>query len=787
MSPARHRVRAVLASVVTLLLVGIGVAAHPAHAAPAHAAPESPGTGATDEPRFLRLDIESVTPETVTTASPGTVTVEGSVRNIGDRAVSDVSVRLQRAPAVTSSPQLRTALSLDQSNFDTVGTFETVSDELGRGESAPFRLSLPLTSDTDLSLDITDPGVYPMLVNVNGTPDYGGAARLDEARFLLPVTSLPGDGAKQADTSSPVGMTVVWPFADEPKRAAGMPGSPTEPTRLVDDTLATSLADGGRLDGLLAAVEEQTRENQDRTHALRSSMCLAVDPDLLGTVEDMTRGYLVVDDVADPSGAAHDGTGRDAATEWLTRLRELAASMCVTSLPFAQVDLRAVGAVGDPQVTAAAVDTPADTIDRVLGVTSVRDLVWPDAGALTPAAAQVARGSSTRVALVAANTVEGAGDERASGIGHRVRVGLPDPPISDDRAGALDAVLFDPSVSAALAGVGETPQTPSFVPKSARYALSDDSRTARLQDAFGAVAWSALTPPSEGLANRSSLVVPPQLWTAGPKESSALLATIGDLLRTGLATPRPLSDVLSSAPVGSAELAAPEQVVVDGVPEHVRAAAADQLPRIDDLTDALVLDPQAQLTPALFTSPLRGDLLRAMSLAHRRDDRAAHADDASTTRVNQVAAGLDRLWGAVTVVSPGGVYTLTSEQSPLLLVARNELPIGITVQLHVQAPDEMKITDIGPTQLPPRGSRTLTVPTEIDDSRKLVVQFSLTSMDGRQFGEPTSVTVRSNAYGQALAVLTGCAGALLLFLAGRRLWHRFRGQPDPADEGYERT
>ena len=39
---------------------------------------------------------------------------------------------------------------------------------------------------------------------------------------------------------------------------------------------------------------------------------------------------------------------------------------------------------------------------------------------------------------------------------------------------------------------------------------------------------------------------------------------------------------------------------------------------------------------------------------------------------------------------------------------------------------------------------------------------------------------------EILAVVTGCAGALLLFLAGRRLLHRFRGEPDPADEGYSR-
>lgn len=96
----------------------------------------------------------------------------------------------------------------------------------------------------------------------------------------------------------------------------------------------------------------------------------------------------------------------------------------------------------------------------------------------------------------------------------------------------------------------------------------------------------------------------------------------------------------------------------------------------------------------------------------------------------------------------------------------------------------MDITDIGPTQLPPRGSRTLTVPAEISDSRKIEVEFALTTESGLPLGSPTQVTVRSNAYGQVLAIVTGCAGALLLFLAGRRLLHRFRGEPDPADEGY---
>ncbi|MFC9549880.1 DUF6049 family protein [Rhodococcus sp. NPDC056960] len=763
--------------------------------------PESAGTQMVDEdPEFLALHIDNVTPSTVTTTSDPFVTVTGSVENIGDRTVRDVSVRLQRAPAVGSSEGLRTSLTLDQSRYDTVGMFDTVAGRLDEGQSKQFTLSLPLRSDTDVSLDITEPGVYPLMVNVNGTPEYGGAARLDDARFLLPVFGVPGNPAVPPDISSPVAVTMLWPLADRPRLAAGVPGSVTEPVRLVDDDLATSLADGGRLDELLAAAEFATRESVDRDHALRDSLCLAVDPDLLITVENMTRGYLVVDDPSDPTGSAHDGEGKAAASAWLDRARTLAASMCTTSVPFAQADLSAISDVGNPDLTATAVEAPADIVDNVLGVTSLRNFVWSDAGVLDDATAQMLRGEEATTTLVAANSVDTTTRRDSAHLIEATPLPVPVPgnggttPAAAETttaAGSVDALLFDPSVGTALAAMGTTPQTPSYTPERARYDLSDDSQTARLQDALGAVSWSALEPEAAKLsgAPRSLMVVPPQLWTAGADDAKTLLSTVSSLMRSGLATPRPLPALLGRQP-GSPEIASldyPDQAAEDGVPAHLRDTATTQMPRIEALNAALVDDPQAPLTPERFTAPLREDLVRSMSLAHRRDDERRSAEEAADLRADEVAETMDDMFAAVTVVSPGGVYTLASEQSPLLLVARNDLPVGITVRLQVDAPSGMTITDIGPTTLPPRGSRTLTVPTEANDSRKLVVEFSLTTADGQQLGEPTSVTVRSNAYGQALAILTACAGALLLFLAGRRLWHRFRGQPDPADEGYERS
>ena len=41
--------------------------------------------------------------------------------------------------------------------------------------------------------------------------------------------------------------------------------------------------------------------------------------------------------------------------------------------------------------------------------------------------------------------------------------------------------------------------------------------------------------------------------------------------------------------------------------------------------------------------------------------------------------------------------------------------------------------------------------------------------------------MHSNAYGKVLFAITLLGGAVLALLVGRRLYHRFRGQPDPAD------
>ena len=242
----------------------------------------------------------------------------------------------------TTSAGLRTNLDGDTDQYEAVADFLTVAPELQRGQKAAFTLSAPLRSLTKHSLAIGEPGVYPLLVNVNGTPDYGEPARLDNARFLLPVVGVPPDPLDTSgralapwalsiapDTSKPVPVTMLWPLADRPRLAPGVPGG-TIPVRLIDDELATSLATGGRLDILLAAAEFATSRDVDPDGAISRSLCLAVDPDLLVTVNAMTGGYVVSDS---PDGAAPTAGHPDPPGDRAGRGGELAEPVARTGSP----------------------------------------------------------------------------------------------------------------------------------------------------------------------------------------------------------------------------------------------------------------------------------------------------------------------------------------------------------------------------------------------------------------------------------------------------------------------
>ncbi len=719
-----------------------------------------PAAGQPDGPEFLQVRLDSVSPDVVTTSSEPSVTVTATVINIGDRPVRDVLARLEHAPAVASPAGLRTSLGTGWAGFEPATEFTSVAAELGRGQAAQLRFSVPLRPGQPSSLNIDAPGVYPMLINVNGTPDYGTPAKLDQRRFLLPVTGVPADPAAgnpltdvvPPDTTRPVGVTMLWPLADKPRLAPGVPGG-TTPVRLMNDDLAVSLAPGGRLETLLAAAEFATSPGAvDPGNGIDRALCLAVDPDLLVTVNAMTAGYTVADAPDGLGTASHPGNGRAAAVNWLDRLRTVARKLCVTATPYAQADLGALHRVGSPKLGAAATRSGADIVDQILGITSTRGVTVLGDGPLTDTGLKLLEGQDGTV-VMAADTD-------------------PDPRRLSAR---VTLAPFEPAVGAALAAVGTDPVIPGYLDPETEIPLSRDSPVARRQDAVAAILWQLLTPDAPP---RSQILVPPAKWSPQPDDARLILTTLANSLRAGLATARPLTAVIAAtaaAPPGPepVELPAESRGRFD---DDVVGTISEQVGRLRGLDASLTTDARTGLTGPQYTAPLREDMLRALS----QTEPAQARNEVARQRLAVVGKTIGDLFGAVTIVNPGDSYTLATERSALPLALRNELAVPIRVRLQVDAPPGMAVTDVGEQELPP-GYLPLRVPVEVHISQRVAVDVTLRTPDGLQLGEPVRLSVHSNAYGKVLFAITLTGGVVLTLLVGRRLYHRFRGQPDRAD------
>ncbi|MHC3004401.1 hypothetical protein OK17_19240 [Gordonia sp. GN26] len=830
--------------VVTALAAVLGVVALlllPGVAAPASAVPETSATGADpaqqSSPRFARIVIDSMTPSIVTTTSRPLVTVSGRVDNIGDRSISNLSIRLERGDPVSSASGLRTQLADDDPAVAVAGPFESLSESLEPGESVGFRMSMALSAGSGpdgQGLGISETGVYPMQVNVNGTPDYGNPAQVAGSRMLLPVLSLPPDenrargyvdpstdvtdspsvpglgpdGSVSADLASPARMTMLWPMAAPPQLAPGVLGGNTEPVRLINEDMARSLDTGGRLNELLKSLQkvvgtppreesgppsseppaespaEPAPAAMPGSEKLAESMCLAIDPDLVVTVRAMSLGYEVSTNPADPTSAARPGNGSEIAGRWLDDLRWTAGRMCVVALPFAQADLTSLARIGNTGLTEAALRKPADIIDAILGVRSVRGLSVPALGAIDDAGADaLAEAAVTSVAL-ASNSVAPTGRRDDTG---RYRVGR------------LTAQTFDAPITASLAAIGIAPSTPALTPDSQQVDLTDESTGSRRQSAIAALAYPAIAAPQPGSADdagprnpvvgRSAFLVPPTYWSPSVADSDALFATARLLLESGAATPTPLPSLVQELNTTRAtgRLTNPPGVGPVGRIGSVLTSQATAAIRrnVEDswqFEGALVRSADVAATPERYMSPLREDQLRAIRSPDVEGSAVyTHLRRLQEERIDAVASTLHRLGQSVTILDPGGRYTLASERSPVLLAVRNDLALPVRARLTTSAPEGVEIGDLGVIEIPARGTRQIQLPTRGETSEAITIDIRLATVTGVPLGQPITLQVHTNAYGKPLFYITIVAGVALVLLTARRLWHRFRGQPDPAD------
>jgi len=454
----------------------------------------------------------------------------------------------------------------------------------------------------------------------------------------------------------------------------------------------------------------------------------------------------------------------------LNRVRALAHRMCVAPLPYAQADLDAVQRVGDPGLTATATGGAADVVDQILGVASVRGATLIPDGSLTRRAVDLLSANNSTVVIAAADPAVGDSN-------------TPTPPTADTTPRRLSPQVvlapFDPAVGAAFGATGSDPVAPPYLNSALAIRLQHDTEIARRQDALSSMLWRALEPKA---LPRNQILLPPTSWKLSSDDAGAILSTLATAIRSGLAVPHPLPALIADASAVPQVVGSPSpqpDVEAGGRGRFTDAVVAKiyaDVGRLSGLSAALTTDVRTGLTGVSYTAPLREDTLRAISEADRPDSRNGLAQQ----RLQVVGDSIDDLFGAVTIVKPAGAYTLATEHSPVPLVLHNGLAVPIRVRLYVDAPPGMTVTDLGEIELPP-GYLPLRVPIEVNFTQRVAIDVALHTAAGVPLGEPVRLSVHSNAYGKVLFAITMSAGAVLFALAGRRLSHRFRGQPDPAD------
>jgi hypothetical protein len=709
--------------------------------------PESaPSASAQVAEPLTRLQVTKITPSLVGGAAPDELTMDGLLTNTSDHPISNLEAVVQRGSPADSEASAQEAVQGNATAL-TQPIFKPLAGLLQPGQQVPIEIRIPIRGGQN-SLQISRSGVYPLMVNVNGEPGPGGRARrVSEARFLLPVLSPPGAPPERPPEPTPT--TLLVPIVDNPRMEQEATASPAV---LTDDQLAASLAPGGRLYGLVQAIEDGTAAGSP----LGNSLCFAIDPDLLQTVSAMQRGYKV----RQRDGSLQDGTGAQAATLWLSKLKAVTKGRCVIALPYSDADVVALGRAGLPDLIKGALDGAA-VVQQTLDVAPRTDVFWPIDGALDQPAESDLAALGIRTMLMQPSDLT-----IPKGSLGPVRLRSADP------ATAPTAQPIDPLVSGALDPLNDpTGKTTTLSPP--------ENGSLSAQNALGALVFRSITGFKSGA---TSVLAPPRRWNLGGDDLRGMLAGMQQLASAGYLKPTGLPPSPGNAGADSgpqpppatnappeANLAYPVAAGPNEIPQPLLSELARQNYKVGALFRSSIKDTAANFEPSALTTPLRDGLLRSVSSAWRGNP--AQARDWLGKAENVLAGTLS----GVGIEEWGGTITLTSANASIPLTVTNRLPVTIEIVLRVPQQLGIETKDLGVLRIPPQNRRQFFLQTTVRRAGQFSVDVSAVTADGgTELGTTKRLRLEYFAYSGLTIPLTLIAAALLVVLSIRRIVRRMR-------------
>ncbi|MFJ8232629.1 DUF6049 family protein [Streptomyces sp. NPDC094448] len=703
-APARRWLRrAVCALAAAPMIVGLLGSSAPA----AQAAPAAPG------PTTVDVSLTTVTPSVP--EEDGTLTVSGTVVNKTKGPVTSPEIDLHVGPPVNGRTGIDRAAK--RTGYDRAadgpavgGRYTVKLPSLAPGISRDFTVSVPVEE-----LELGEAGVYQLGVSLSGR------SRGSSYRQVLGIerTFLPW----QPDTlEQRTRLTYLWPLVSSTHLTSEVGSDEQRTPVFEDESLAKEISPEGRLGQMVSLGRELP-------------VTWVIDPDLLATVDAMTRNYRV----KDGKGGEETVPGRNQAVakQWLSSLEAAVQNRKVIALPYADPDLaslahRGTGTLG--RLTDAT-EVASLTVETILHVKPSVEFAWPVDGAIDSSIVKVATSAG-------ADHVIARSDSLRDDLPYTASAARP-------IGGGTTAVVADARLSKAFEGnmldSGEsTLAVQRFLAQTLAVALQD-----------------------EAPAGRSVVVAPQRMPTTSQAQSMAraLQGLAGqrwtqqiDLLAA--ADARPDSGANRRTPSVSQY---PEKLRKRELPDRAFEEIRDTQETLDNFT--LILTARDRVE-----TPFSRAIDREMSTSWRGHQQAAEAYRAD------VRTTLGRLVGEVQLIEKSQI-TLSGRSATIPVTVQNRLVQDVDrLVLRLSSDNGARLSLDG-------GKGTAERPIEIKGGHSQSVKFDakanangqvrmtaqLYTEDGKLYGPAMQFTVKvSEATPTVLLVIAG--GVLLLVLAGVRMY-----------------
>lgn len=668
----------------------------------------------------------------------GSITIAGQLSNDGKSTITDahVGIRMPWGGALTTRTSIKSAAS--RTGYSSAEDGPEIPDhtasvpDIRAGGRVPFSITVPVSA-----LGLGDAGVYQLGVALDGRTNG------DPVRVLgIKRTFLPWYDDTVSSSTKQTRINFLWPLTDRSHIAPrGDTDSQVSPI-FMDDDLATELGPGGRL-----------RQMIDLAKYL--PVTWVIDPDLLATVEFMTKGYRVAGRGGDVTKTT-PGTGGDVARQWLNDLKTAVAGEQVIALPFGDTDIASLahrgrnvaGALNHLKTGAALGLTTTETIFGGIQTTQTGDVAWPVEGAVDSSIVSVARTGGAKQIIASS-------DSMRDNLKYTPNAARP-------IGGGMTAVVADATLSDAFTGDLDDPQKTNLA----------------VQSFIAQTLMITMEAPER---QRNVVVAPQRMPTAA--QAQAMAQAMHDTAAAPWVSPVSFDDAAKAHPDPLANRKVPSS---RAYPSSLRKQElpTDSFRQIQQtqghLNDFVVILTQQNRV----TVPFRNAVLRSMSDSWRGDPSGAKSYR------DAIGFYLQDLITAVHIIDKTAL-TLSGRSGTIPVTVKNELgqPVkGLALRLKSNSNIRLEIKNADqPITIDGGHTRTLKFQTKASANGTVSVVAGLHTDDGQVYGKAIEFEVHINKVTDLVMLIIG-AGLLLLVLAGVRIYRQRKrraagGEDDEETDG----